>query len=147
LRLWPNRSLPPRGFAAFILATFGMLMIPTLSLLGEPALWGVAPFTLGAVWLTWTLIRRNYRDGDLLETLTIARGQARLERRDPGGRRREWTANPYWVRVTLHKDGGPVENYLTLSGGDREVEIGAFLSPDERAALKPELESALSAGR
>lgn len=147
LTLWPHRSLPPEGFAAFIGITFAMLMIPVVALLGTAALWGLLPFALGALWLTWALIRRNYRDGALTETLTIRCGEAQLVRLDPGGRRREWRANPYWVRVTLHADGGPVENYLTLSGGDREVEIGAFLSPDERAALKPELELALAGGR
>jgi uncharacterized membrane protein len=49
----------------------------------------------------------------------------RIERHEP--RRREpldWEANPYWVRVALHAKGGPVPNYLTLSGGGREVELG-----------------------
>ena len=35
----------------------------------------------------------------------------------------------------LHASGGPVPNYITLRGGDREVELGAFLSEDERIAL------------
>ena len=143
LVLWPHRSLPPQGFAAFILITFALLMIPVLGLLGRAELWGILPFTLGALWLTWALLRRNYRDGALTETLTLDRDHAELIRLDPGGQRRTWQANPYWIRVVQHPDG-PVENYLTLTGGDREVEIGAFLSPDERARLKPEIEAALA---
>jgi uncharacterized membrane protein len=38
-----------------------------------------------------------------------------------------------------------VPNYLTLSGGGREVELGAFLTPVERVELKDTLESALRA--
>ena len=34
-------------------------------------------------------------------------------------------------------------NYLTLSGSGRTVEIGAFLSEEERLELKPALEDAL----
>ena len=147
LALWPHRSLPPRGFAAFMLITFALLMVPVLGLLGEPALWGILPFALGVLWLTWVLIRRNYRDGTLTETLTLDRNSAELVRLDPDGRRRDWQANRYWVRVVLHKTGGPVENYLTLTGGDREVEIGAFLSPDERIALKGEIETELALAR
>jgi len=55
----------------------------------------------------------------------------------------DWEANPYWVRVALHAKGGPVPNYLTLSGGGREVELGAFLSPPERVELKSLLEREL----
>ena len=67
----------------------------------------------------------------------------RLDRREPDGTRRDWEANPYWVRARLHPRGGPVENYITLQGGPREVELGAFLSADERVALHHELEEAL----
>lgn len=145
LRLWPHRSLPPAGFAAFIGITAALFLVPLTAHLGHPALWFLLAFMLAVLWLTWTLIRRNTRDGSLTEVLTIHQDEAELVRLDPDGRRREWKANPYWVRVVLHKTGGPVENYLTLKGGDREVEIGAFLSPDERIALKTELEDALRA--
>ena len=39
---------------------------------------------------------------------------------------------------------GPLPNYVTLSGNGREVEIGAFLSEDERKSLFKELKSALA---
>jgi uncharacterized membrane protein len=144
LTLWPHRSLTPGGFAAFFGITFLLLMVPVLLNLGSPVLWMLLPFVLGALALTWALVRRNGRDrGAILEVLTVTSDAAELVRTDPGGGRRNWKANPYWVRVQLWPTGGPVENYLTLKGGDREVEIGAFLSPDERIALKPELEDAL----
>jgi len=54
----------------------------------------------------------------------------------------EWQANRYWVTVHLHPKGGPVENYITLRGGDREVELGAFLDAEERANLYNELKGA-----
>jgi hypothetical protein len=48
----------------------------------------------------------------------------------------------------VHRDyrrhkGGPVDNYLTLKGGSRPVEIGAFLSVAERRALFGELSDCL----
>ena len=43
----------------------------------------------------------------------------------------------------MHEKGGPVPHYVTLSGKGREVEIGAFLSEDERKALYGELSDAL----
>jgi len=46
--------------------------------------------------------------------------------------------------LVLHPTAGPVPNYLTLQGGPREVELGAFLSEDERVALKAEVQVALT---
>ena len=48
------------------------------------------------------------------------------------------------MRIILHSTGGPVPNYLTLQGGPREVELGAFLSQDERVALRAEVQAALA---
>jgi uncharacterized membrane protein len=144
LTLWPHRSMTAGGFVLFIGVTAAMSALPMLVHLGHPTLWVLLPFVLGALALTWTLLRRNGRDRAALgEVLTLSADRAHQVRTDPGGRPRDWRAHPNRVRVVLHQTGGPVENYLTLTGGDREVEIGAFLSPDERVLLKPELERAL----
>ena len=143
LEMWPHRSLPRRGFVGFIGVTVALICVPLASALGTPVLWFLLiPFAI-VVSLTWALIERSYRDGDLIEELRLTRDRMRLVRRDPDGRRRDWEANPYWVRVRMHARG-PVENYITLAGGPREVELGAFLSPEERAALKDDLERALT---
>ena len=41
----------------------------------------------------------------------------------------------------MHETGGPVPHYVTLSGNGREVEIGAFLSEEERVELFSELQA------
>ena len=43
----------------------------------------------------------------------------------------------------MHAHGGPVPHYVTLKGAGREVEIGAFLTEEERRALEPALREAL----
>ncbi len=139
LVLWPHRSLPPRGFAIFILLTYALFMLPLMALLGTAALWGLLPFLLGTLALTWYFLQRSYRDGALREELTLWDDRVELVRINPRGPRQRWEANPYWVRVGLLPEGGPVEQYVTLRGGARTVEIGAFLSPDERKALYDEL--------
>lgn len=143
LLLWPNRSLPARGFAGFIGLTCALIALPLLAVLGTPVLWGLLPFFVLTVGGLWIALRRNYADGRLTEEFTLWSDRVTLVRTDPRGRRQDWEANPYWVRVALRESGGPVENYLTLKGGGREVEIGAFLSPDERRALRDRLEQAL----
>jgi uncharacterized membrane protein len=144
LHLWPYRSLPRRGFVLFIAATCALIALPMLSVLGSPVLWGILPFFALAIWGMWAALSRSYRDGEILEDLTLTRDSLSLTRHGPRGRRQDWQANPFWVSVHLHPTGGPVPNYLTLRGSGREVELGAFLSEEERIALRDELQTRLA---
>lgn len=143
LRLWPHRSLPRRGFAAVVLGTFTFITIPLLPLLGTVLLWGLLPFLLMAVGGIWWALERSYKDGEILETLTFTTETLNLERVNPKGDRQSWDCNPYWARAQMHTTGGPVPFYVTLTGNGRTVEIGAFLSEDERKSLYGELANAL----
>jgi len=145
LRLWPHRSMTNRGFAIFIGASFALICMPLIAVLGSPVLWGLLPFMVGTLWLAWSMIRWKDRQMELVEELTLWDDRVALVRREARGGERRWEANPYWVQVRLHDKGGPVENYVTLEGGDRKVEIGAFLSPEERAALFDDLSRRLPA--
>ncbi len=138
LRLWPHQSLTERGFAWFIGATAAMLALPLLALLGSPVVWILLAFFAAAIAGVWRAIMVNRRDLSLHEELTLKPDHVRLAHIPPTGPVLEWEANPHWVRVRLHHDG-PVENYLTLSGNGREVQIGAFLSPEEREGLYDDL--------
>lgn len=144
LILRPNRSLGLRGFVWVIGLAWAGFMIPLVALLGTVALWAMLPFVLGTVALLWVLIRRHQADGALFERLTLSPESIRITHHAPRKPVQDWQANPYWTRVTLHRKGGPVENYITLRGGGREVELGAFLSPEERGALHGELTTALA---
>ena len=143
LTLTPHKSLTPEGFVWFIGATAALIVIPLLSILGNPVFWFLLPFILGAVWAIWAALKRSWRDHDVREDLLIWDDLVRLERHEPRRPTRDWEANPHWVRVALHPRGGPVPQYLTLKGGTREVELGAFLTPPERVGLKDTLERVL----
>ena len=45
--------------------------------------------------------------------------------------------------MTKYETEGPVPHYITLRGKGREVEIGSFLSEEERIALYDDLLRAL----
>ncbi|MDR5654633.1 DUF2244 domain-containing protein [Ruixingdingia sedimenti] len=147
LHLWPYRSLPRRGFVLFIGATAALLTVPLVPVLGTPVLWVLLPFLVLAVAALWWALERSYRDGEIVEDLTLTRAEMRLTRHGPRGRRQDWQANTHWVRLTLYPQGGPVPQYLTLTGGGREVELGAFLSEEERIALHDDLARRLCALR
>jgi len=143
LDIWPHRSLPRRGFAAFILITCAMLTFPLISVLGTVVLWGILPFLILAVAAVWIALEASYKAARLHEALTIDDDAVRLVRTSPRGDRQEWECNRYWTQVNMHTAGGPVAHYVTLAGKGREVEIGAFLSEPERKALYDELSTAI----
>ncbi len=144
MQLWPHNSLPQTGLAAFVLATFTMIMIPALPLLGSVVLWGLLPFLLLAVWGVYFALRRNRRSRQILEVFTLNDEETHLTRTDANGKVQHWECNRYWTQVTKYDDQGPVRHYVTLKGKGREVEIGAFLSEEERIALFDDLQRVLA---
>ncbi|TFL18169.1 DUF2244 domain-containing protein [Jannaschia formosa] len=143
IELWPHQSLTPQGFVVMIGATFAMLMVPLIGLIGTAVLWGVLPFMMLVLGALWYGLKRSWRDRDILERFELSAQCARLTRRDPDGSTRDWEANTLWLRVERHDRVGTVEDYLTLLGGSRPVEIGAFLTPEERRGLERRLLNAL----
>lgn len=143
LHAWPHRSLTQRGFVWFLGITAALIALPVLSFLGSPIVWALLPFLLAAVAAIWLALRKNGRDRHILEELVITPARVILARHGPNGRKQEWEANPHWLRITLHETGGPVPNYLTLKAKGREVELGAFLSEEERISLHSEVQEAL----
>jgi uncharacterized membrane protein len=132
---------------AFIGVTVALVALPLLVLIGSPALWAILPFVGLAIWGVWWALMRSYRDGAIVEALTLGPTRTSLTRDGPRGARHEWEANTHWVQVALHAKGGPVPHYLTLRGGPREVEIGRFLSEEERISLARVLTEAVGLAR
>jgi uncharacterized membrane protein len=144
LRLWPHNALSQAGLAWLVLLFFLAACIPLMGFVGSIAIWGLLPFMLLATWALNYALSKNKRDRQIVEVLTVTPETTRLERRDPKGSVQDWEGQTYWVKVTLHEEGGPVPNYVTLRGGGREVEIGAFLSEEERKALYHDLRRTLA---
>ncbi|CUH75402.1 hypothetical protein TRM7557_00370 [Tritonibacter multivorans] len=142
LHLWPHQSLTPKGYAGFLAVTALLIALPLLVLLGSVLLWGLLPFLALALFGMKFALDRNRAHAQVLEVLTLGPDEATLVRRDRQGEQ-QWSCNRYWAQVTLHPHEGPVPHYVTLKGGGREVEIGAFLSEDERKALFDDLRVAL----
>lgn len=144
---WPYRSLTPRGFVWFIGITATLFLLPLLGVLGSPVIWvllGCAVLTISAMWFA---LDRNWRALRIREDLIVTPDTVHLRRMNAKTHIQSWDANTHWVDLRISATGGPVANYLTLSGGHRVVEIGAFLTPDERRALYAEIQDALAACR
>jgi len=130
-----------------MLATCLLISLPLFPVLGTPVLWGILPFLAGAVVLMWWALERSYAAGRLHEVLVINAQEVLLTRTNPRGEVQEWDCNAYWAQAQIYPTGGPVPYYITLRGAGREVELGAFLSEDERKALYGEVRSALNVAR
>lgn len=141
--LWPNQSLGQGGYRFALWIAAAGVAIPMSIVAGTPAFWGLLPFAAGTVLALRYALRRNRRDLRYSESLEVWPDEIRVVRHEAGGRCLRWQAEPMRVRVRLHGDG-PVEDYLTLTGGGREIELGAFLSPEERVSLAAEIEAALT---
>lgn len=130
--------MTPGGFTWFIGATALMLSLPLLAVLGSAVAWVLMVFFLATLAGVWRAITANQRARSTQEYLRLTETEVNLEHQPAQGPHLSWEANPHWVSVNLRNDG-PVENYLTLRGGGREVELGRFLTPEEREALYREL--------
>jgi uncharacterized membrane protein len=143
LHLWPYRSLLRRDFVVFIAGTVAIIFLPLIAVLGSPVLWGLLPFFIIAVSGVWYALHRSYKDGEILEELRIWPDRMTLIHIHPRRGRKSWEGNPYWVNLKIDKRNERIVNYITLKGSEREVELGAFLSEDERAVLYDEVDRAM----
>ena len=142
--LWPHRSLPKEGFRRLMWFSGAAMSLPIIALAGTPValpLGGAAAF---ALFLLWLFFRLNYRSGRVTEELRLWPDVIAVERREPKGEVRRWAANPYWVDIDL-SDTKAIEQYLTLRGAGRRIELGAFLTPEERQELADELRTRIAA--
>lgn len=142
LTIWPHRSCT-RGIFHFItLLTALTLLLPPLLFLNVELAFAILPFSLISISLLYLLGEKNFRDGKLKEKLEIFPKKIILQRAEPTGRIRIWSANPFWIHVNYYKNG-PIKNYLTLRENGKEVEVGSFLTPKERENLRHLIEDTL----
>lgn len=141
--LWPHRSLSPKGFRVFLAIIAAFLFIPLLSVVGTGAFWIIGAFLLADILLVYGMMKLTYRSGKLREVVRLWPDRLLVERFEPSGRRKAWEANPHWVRVSVMRTK-TVEDYLVLSAGGKDIELGAFLTPEERRSLADELRAQLS---
>lgn len=144
LTLRPNRPLTARGFVWFFGITACLTAMPLLAVLGSPVLWMLLPFVALTFAGAWMAIRAHARGPQTQEVLTLTQDRIHLHHQPAKGAALEWEGNPYWLRMDLHAETGPVPDYLTLTTGGRKVELGAFLAPEERVAVKADIESRLT---
>lgn len=143
--LHPHRSLGRGGFRLLMGAVILInLMVAGICL--AAGAWPVVPFCGLDVLVLWLAFRVNYRDARLYERVRLTERDLTVQRVAWKTPERHWTFQPYWLRVRV--DDRPSRRHqVTLSSHGQSVEVGAFLSPEERAEFARALNDALRAWR
>lgn len=138
--LYPHRSLSQRGFLV-LMATLSVVSFAAGMIFVLRGAWPVFGFFGLDVALIYWAFRVNYRCAEIVESIRLDDAALTVARRDRAGVR-EWTFQPYWVRIEL--DGGRWDdNRLRLTSHGRDLYVGDFLTAPERVELAAALREAL----
>tara|TARA_A100001011_G_scaffold390175_1_gene473068 strand:+ start:833 stop:1342 length:510 start_codon:yes stop_codon:yes gene_type:complete len=142
LTIWPHRSCDKKTFSLILLCISLILIAPSFLFLKIELALSILPFSLFSIMLLFFVGNKNFNDALLIEKLKIYPKTIIIERKEPNKNVKKWYSNPYWTKVNLYNNG-PVESYLTLKGNGKEVELGSFLTPEERINLKKIIDETL----
>ncbi len=142
LTIWPHRSCDRKTFILILFIISFILIIPSFLFLSLSFAISILPFSLLSIFLFFFVGNKNFNDALLIEKLKIYPKKIILERKEPNNEIKKWHSNPYWTKVNIYNNG-PVESYLTLKGNGKEVELGSFLTPEERINLKKIIDDTL----
>lgn len=139
--LHPHRSLGPRGRLVMLgtAGVVGTVMGGIFLLQGAWPVLGLYGLELAVLWL---MLRQNYRDGMIYETVRLTAARLTVERGDQRGSSGVWSFQPHWLKVTID-DPVRHESQLCLSSHGRSLVVGAFLAPEERLDFARTLKAAL----
>jgi len=138
--LKPNRSLGRGGQRIAVTLVAGVLGVSSCAFIAAGA-WPVTGFLGLDVVALYVALRLSRRRDDIREEIiSITEREVKIHRTDRRGRRAEWSVAPYWLRVGMPSEDGPV----TLTSHGRQIAVGSFLAPRERRELADTLRRVLA---
>jgi uncharacterized membrane protein len=135
--LTPNVSLSPRGarvfFAAVCLPTFGIA--GTATVLG---FWPILPFAGAEMLLLGWALYTNMQRRHVHETIDVSETQVVIEY--SRGETKRFVFPRHWAQVKIRRPKSPLQRgRLVIESHGRSIEVGQFLSEEERQRLAAEL--------
>lgn len=128
--LTPHRSLSQQGFL-ILMSLFAVLSLVIGVVFFIYGAWPVLGFLGLEFAFIYFAFRMNYRAGRLYETVEVYKDVLVVERVLPSGKVRQWTFNPYWVRV-ISEQYSDSSVSLYLYSHELKLEIGKFLLDYEK---------------
>ena len=144
IRLAPNRSLDSQGTKVVFAVVACGFLLPIIPFIGSPIGTTLTIFSGLTFYLFLTLLQRNFQQGSTFEEILISKNKIIVVHQEKNKEQMTWECNPYWTKVHLDINNPKLKNYLTLAGKGKYIELGAFLSPDERLELRDKIQNALA---
>lgn len=142
----PHRSLNNVGFVVLMLV-FGLASFFSGMAFLMMGAWPVFGFFGLDVLLLYLAFRVSYRRAAAFEQVTVTPSTLTVRKVSHRGRVREWQLNPLWARLEKeeYEEYGIARLFLVSRG--KQLTIGSFLGPDEKAGFADELGRALGEAR
>lgn len=141
--LTPHRSLSPTGIRWVIAFTAIMASIPGIAFYAMGAWPVVGLLGLDVVLLTWALTA-SFADKNAFEEITLWPDALDIRHVNKKGRETAMSFNPFLVRFSVVRDDEDRVTALKIITREAEVEIGRFLTPDDKASFAAVFAPALS---
>ncbi|ODT72732.1 MAG: hypothetical protein ABS75_02710 [Pelagibacterium sp. SCN 63-23] len=143
--LRPDRSLKATGgWVGLVLAA--IVAAPFLIAIPQFVLPGLAAFALAAAGLVVFSIRRNRRGG-LMQQVTLWADQLEIVTGAPDQQRSLRRFDPAQLRLRLERDHYERTTGVFLRQGEEEIELGSFLSSDDKSSFAKAFGAALRLAR
>ncbi len=140
----PNRSLSVEGtIIVFLILAVG-LIFPIIPFLGSQIGITLTLFSGATLYLFLFFLGKSFQSGQMFEEIKISSDKVEIIHKERNKEKLIWEGNPFWTKVKMQDKENKIENYLTIVEKGRHIELGAFLSPDERLNLKNEIQNALA---
>ena len=144
IRLFPNRSLDTYGTKVVSGIIACGFLLPIIPFIGSPIGITLTIFSGLTFYLFLALLQKSFQEGNTFEEILISRHKIIVVHKEKNEEHKTWEGNPYWTRVNVDVNNRKLKNYLTLAGKGKHIELGAFLSPDERIELRDKIQNALA---
>ncbi|MBN9311301.1 MAG: DUF2244 domain-containing protein [Devosia sp.] len=145
-KLTPHRSMGRRGLHAVVVVAMLLTIIPGIAFVSMGA-WPIVGFMGLGVGLIWWALSAHQRDGRRYEQVTLWPDQLELKQVDGTGKETLTRFNPFFVKLVIDRDYNERTTALHLRTRDRDVELGAFLNPDEKSSFAKAFGTALKRSR
>jgi uncharacterized membrane protein len=138
--LRPHRSLSLAAFRLMLIVVIvaNLLVAAAFVLNGAFPVAGFLGLDVLALWLAF---RWNYRAARIAEYVRVGAHRVHVASVDPDGQATHWVLNPVWAKVLREGKG------VLIRAGERQIRLGAFLSPKECETFAAALDVALHRAR
>lgn len=139
--LRPHRSLGRRGFLV-LMGTVSAVSFACGLAFAAMGAWPILGFFGLDVLVLFLAFRWNYGAARARERIELIGDELLVTHRPAHGPVRQWSLQPYWVRVGAPDPARGIDEVTLMSHG-RSLPVGGFLGPDERIELAARLADAL----